>query len=91
MTRRRWLFWLLAVVVIWTRPAAAQQQQVLLWGADAKSDAPYAFVDPADQQKLVGFEKEIIDAISAPCAERLVVGGFQFPSAKAAISSSVQT
>ncbi len=62
MIRPLWL--LLALVLLSLRPAAAQTTPELLWGADAKSNAPYAFVDPANQRTLVGFEKEIIDAVA---------------------------
>ncbi|HTR17007.1 MAG TPA: ABC transporter substrate-binding protein/permease [Acetobacteraceae bacterium] len=39
--------------------------KVLSWGADAQSDAPYAFADPKDTSKLIGFEAEIIEAVAA--------------------------
>ena len=44
-------------------PAAAQTPE-LTFGADAKSNAPYAFADPSDQNTLIGFEKEIIDSVA---------------------------
>lgn len=56
-------FFLLMIGVLCAVPALAQAPD-LLFGADAKSDAPYAFVDPSDQTTLVGFEKEIIDAVA---------------------------
>jgi polar amino acid transport system substrate-binding protein len=54
---------LLVLVLLWAWPAAAQTPE-LTFGADAKSDAPYAFADPADDTRLIGFEKEIIDAVA---------------------------
>jgi polar amino acid transport system substrate-binding protein len=54
---------LLLLAFLWTTSAAAQTPE-LTFGADAKSDAPYAFADPADDTKLIGFEKEIIDAVA---------------------------
>ena len=54
---------LLLLAVLWVSPALAQTPE-LTFGADAKSDAPYAFADPADDTKLIGFEKEIIDAVA---------------------------
>ena len=36
----------------------------LLWGADAEGGAPYAFPDPKDPSKLVGFEVDIAGAIA---------------------------
>jgi polar amino acid transport system substrate-binding protein len=62
MTRRLTL--LLLAILLWTGFASAQDQKLLLWGADARSDAPYAFIDPANQKELIGFEKEIIDALA---------------------------
>jgi polar amino acid transport system substrate-binding protein len=56
-------FLLLLMAVLWTVPVAAQPKE-LTFGADAKSNAPYAFADPGDDTKLIGFEKEIIDAVS---------------------------
>ena len=49
------------LLLLWTLPAAAQPRE-LTFGADAKSNAPFAFADPADNARLIGFEKEIIDA-----------------------------
>ncbi|MFN3740786.1 MAG: ABC transporter permease subunit [Thermodesulfovibrionales bacterium] len=36
----------------------------LLWGSDAEGGAPYVFPDPDDPSKLIGFEVEIVEAIS---------------------------
>jgi polar amino acid transport system substrate-binding protein len=52
------------IALLFAAPALAQQTPELTFGADAKSNAPYAFADPADQSKLIGFEKEIIDAVA---------------------------
>lgn len=53
----------LLVSLLWALPVAAQTP-VLTFGADARSNAPYAFADPADNARLIGFEKEIIDAVA---------------------------
>jgi His/Glu/Gln/Arg/opine family amino acid ABC transporter permease subunit len=53
----------LLLALFWALPVAAQIPE-LTFGADAKSDAPYAFADPADDTRLIGFEKEIIDAVA---------------------------
>lgn len=60
--RCRYLLFIFAMIS--AAPAFAQQGPELLFGADAKSNAPYAFTDPADQNTLIGFEKEIIDAVA---------------------------
>ena len=39
---------LLVLFLLWAWPAAAQTPE-LTFGADAKSNAPYAFADPADR------------------------------------------
>jgi polar amino acid transport system substrate-binding protein len=53
----------LLLALLWALPVAAQTPE-LTFGADAKSNAPYAFADPADDTRLIGFEKEIIDAVA---------------------------
>ncbi|HTI81492.1 MAG TPA: ABC transporter substrate-binding protein/permease [Acetobacteraceae bacterium] len=53
----------LLLALLWALPVAAQPRE-LTFGADAKSNAPYAFADPADTTRLIGFEKEIIDAVA---------------------------
>jgi polar amino acid transport system substrate-binding protein len=35
----------------------------LLWGSDSEGGAPYVFPDPKDPSKLIGFEKDIADAV----------------------------
>ena len=44
--------------------ACGATQAPLTWGADANSGAPYVFPDPRDASHIIGFEKDIIDAIS---------------------------
>ncbi len=53
----------LLLALLLALPVAAQTPE-LTFGADAKSNAPYAFADPADDSRLIGFEKEIIDAVA---------------------------
>src|SRR5574341_537250 len=36
----------------------------LLWGSDSEGGAPYVFPDPKDPSKLIGFEKDIADAVA---------------------------
>jgi polar amino acid transport system substrate-binding protein len=38
---------------------------VLLWGADAEGGAPYVYPDPQKPQQLIGFERDLADAIAA--------------------------
>lgn len=37
---------------------------VLRWGADVESGAPFAFKDPANPDKVIGFEAELVEAIA---------------------------
>ena len=41
-----------------------QETEMLRWAADAESGAPYVFQDPRIPTKLIGFEVDIINAIS---------------------------
>ncbi|MEW6322745.1 MAG: ABC transporter substrate-binding protein/permease [Acidobacteriota bacterium] len=52
---------LLALLLGW--PAAAQET-VLRWGGDAEGGAPFVEADPADPQKLVGFDVEVAALIA---------------------------
>jgi polar amino acid transport system substrate-binding protein len=44
----------------------------LRWGSDAKSGAPFAFVDPADPTHLKGFEKDLMDRLAEKMGRKLV-------------------
>ncbi|MDA8168429.1 MAG: ABC transporter substrate-binding protein/permease [Nitrospiraceae bacterium] len=41
-----------------------KERGYLLWGADAEGGAPYAFPDPGDPSKIIGFEVDLADAIA---------------------------
>jgi polar amino acid transport system substrate-binding protein len=43
----------------------------LRWGADKAGGAPYVFNDPADPDKLIGFEAEIAEALAAELSKSL--------------------
>jgi len=38
---------------------------VLLWGADAEGGAPYVYPDPQKPEQMIGFERDLADAIAA--------------------------
>lgn len=44
----------------------------LRWAADAKSGAPYMFVDPADPKKYAGFELELMTKLAEKMGRNLV-------------------
>ena len=45
-------------------------QQTLRWGADPSGGAPYVFTDPANPDRYVGYEKEMVDALAAAMGRR---------------------
>jgi len=40
-------------------------QQPLRWGADPSGGAPYVYADPANPDRYIGYEKEMVDALAA--------------------------
>ncbi len=44
----------------------------LRWAADAKAGAPYMFVDPQNPDKMMGFEKDILEMIAEKMGRKLV-------------------
>lgn len=42
----------------------AAGQQPLRWGADPSGGAPYIYADPANPNRYIGFEKEMVDALA---------------------------
>ncbi len=44
---------------------------VLKWGGDAEASAPYQLRDPANPERVIGFEVEIADALVAEIARRI--------------------
>jgi len=55
-----------------TAHATDASSKVLRWAADAKSGAPYVFVDPSDPKKMLGFEKDIIERLAQKMGRKLV-------------------
>lgn len=45
---------------------------VLRWAADASSGAPYVFPDPKDPTRIIGFEVELVDALSKELGVQMV-------------------
>src|SRR5262249_6388373 len=50
-------------------PSTSNAQQTLRWGADPSGGAPYVFTDPANPDRYIGYEKEMVDAL-APAMNR---------------------
>ncbi|MEW6739715.1 MAG: ABC transporter substrate-binding protein/permease [Nitrospirota bacterium] len=63
----------LAALFYWTIPTQSdtgnplekiKKRGYLLWGSDAEGGAPYAFPDPKDPSRLIGFEVDLAEAIA---------------------------
>ena len=54
--------------LLWANSTNAQQ--VLRWGADPSGGAPYVFTDPANPDRYIGYEKEMVDALAAAMGRR---------------------
>src|SRR6267142_820537 len=52
--------------------ARIRAQGELRWAGDLQGGEPYVFRDPRDPSKLVGFEKELADALAARLGVRPV-------------------
>jgi polar amino acid transport system substrate-binding protein len=50
--------------------ATAYAQAPLRWGADPSGGAPYVYSDPANPDHYIGYEKEMVDALSAAMGRR---------------------
>jgi polar amino acid transport system substrate-binding protein len=44
--------------------AKIKKEGVIKWGSDASGGAPYVFYDPKDKKTVIGFEMDIMDALS---------------------------
>jgi polar amino acid transport system substrate-binding protein len=53
-----------ALAALSSTAVSAQAPTVLRWGGDAEGGAPFVEADPADPQKLVGFDVEIAELIA---------------------------
>jgi polar amino acid transport system substrate-binding protein len=68
-------FLFLLSLVGFSLPSQAEQntqERTLRWAADAKSGAPYMFVDPKDPTKMQGFEKDIIEKLAEKMGRKLI-------------------
>src|SRR5512132_833520 len=55
---------------LWLYGVAEAQERVLRWGADPSGGAPYVFTDPANPDRYVGYEKEMVDALAQAMGRR---------------------
>jgi polar amino acid transport system substrate-binding protein len=61
---------LIALVLFGLCALPANAQQTLRWGADPSGGAPYVFTDPANPDRYIGYEKEMVDALAAAMGRR---------------------
>lgn len=57
-------FILIAAVLCGICASAGNAQRTLRWGADPSGGAPYVFTDPANPDRYIGYEKEMVDALA---------------------------
>ena len=62
--------WMLSLAAF-SLPSSAEPKE-LRWGADAKSGAPYMFVDPKDPNRMQGFEKDIIEKLAEKMGRKII-------------------
>jgi len=57
-------FWT-GILLITLFAGTVHAQQTLRWGADPSGGAPYVYTDPANPDRYIGYEKEMVDALAA--------------------------
>lgn len=71
----------LAVWLAWFVPSGAQlPDRPLVWAADAEGGAPYVFRDPDNPDAVIGFEKEIADALARELGRPIHFKQYDFDS-----------
>ncbi len=64
--------WSLVLVALCTLSVhATTHAQVLRWGADPSGGAPFAFLDPNDPARVIGFEVDIMEEVARRLGRRL--------------------
>ncbi|HEX5887074.1 MAG TPA: ABC transporter substrate-binding protein/permease [Pyrinomonadaceae bacterium] len=61
---------LIAAILCGLCALPAHAQQTLRWGADPSGGAPYVYTDPANPDRYIGYEKEMVDALAAAMGRR---------------------
>lgn len=54
--------WVLGLLLLFS--CSSFGEPVLRWGADIESGAPFAFKDPSQPERVIGFEAEIVEAVA---------------------------
>src|SRR5829696_494518 len=66
----KWLCAFCAFLSLLCLCTSGSAQQVLRWGADPSGGAPYVFTDPANPDRYIGYEKEMVDALAQAMGRR---------------------
>jgi polar amino acid transport system substrate-binding protein len=61
-----------ALLCLLLASSAARAQGELRWGADPSGGAPYVFADPANPERYIGYELEMVEALAAAMNRRPV-------------------
>ncbi len=64
--------WLCACSVLLACSVTSLGQAPLKWGADAEGGAPYIFATPEKPDELIGFEKDIVEALEKELGRKIV-------------------
>lgn len=71
MSMWHFLFGVQLALLIGSVPSLAADDRPLVYGADAEGGAPYIFKDPADPSKTIGFEVDLIEALSRELGRKI--------------------
>jgi len=58
------------LLLLLTSTSTVSAQQTLRWGADPSGGAPYVYTDPANPDRYIGYEKEMVDALAEAMGRR---------------------
>lgn len=57
---------------------AASAERPLIWAADTEGGAPYVFADPENPKQVIGFEKDIADALAKELGRPIEFKQYEF-------------
>jgi len=67
LSRKIFIFCFALIVLVYTLPTILtkkEQKEILLWGGDSGSGAPFVFRSPSNPTKMVGVDVDVINAIA---------------------------
>ncbi len=79
--QQRWLLGACLTALALTASARADDKdRPLVWGSDAEGGAPYIFKDPANPERHIGFEVDIVDALRRELGRPIQFKQYDFKS-----------